>query len=491
MLRDRDGAMLSFAGYRSAAENAAAGLLDSGVAPGGRVAWQLPTTVAAAVLIAALARLGVVQVPVIPILRREVAFMVDQARATTLVVPATWRGFDHARLGAEVAGSTGCGLIVVGAGTDPDDLPSADPAGLPAPPPAPLRGTGPERWVYYTSGTTADPKGVRHSDASAMAASNGMVLVGGLGDDDVVYVPIPITHIGGVMILATVLRTGCSALLDPAFDPQRSPRLAADMGVTVLAAAGPMYGAYLSAQQEQAPEPLLPRLRMCCNGGAPLPAGLHQKVKATLGGIGITSSWGLTEAPALTFPPLDASDTDLDTTVGVPVPGVELRVVGPDGPVPDGDEGELRVRAPQSFLGYVDAALDAAAFDADGFLRTGDLGTRRPDGMVRITGRSKDIIIRNAENISAREVEDVLSGHPAVAGVAVIGLPDPRTGERCCAVVELAPGEGLTLAEVAAHCRRVGMATQKIPEQLEVIEKLPRNDLGKLQKALLRKRYST
>jgi non-ribosomal peptide synthetase component E (peptide arylation enzyme) len=150
-------------------------------------------------------------------------------------------------------------------------------------------------------------------------------------------------------------------------------------------------------------------------------------------------------------------------------------------------EGELRVRGPQCFAGYVDTTLDAEAFDADGFFRTGDLGVIDADGFVRVTGRLKDIIIRNAENISAVEVEDALFEHPAIEDVAVVGVPDPRTGERCCAVVVLAdPEVQLSLADIAAHCRARGLANQKIPEQLEIVTELPRNPMGKVLKHELR-----
>lgn len=137
--------------------------------------------------------------------------------------------------------------------------------------------------------------------------------------------------------------------------------------------------------------------------------------------------------------------------------------------------------------GYVDSSLDAEAFDSEGFFRTGDLGTIDTDGFVRITGRLKDIIIRNAENISAFEIESVLIEHPAIADIAVIGLPDARTGERACAVVVLAADhDTLTIPDVAAFCQLKGLAKQKIPEQLEIVDALPRNPMGKVLKHLLR-----
>jgi cyclohexanecarboxylate-CoA ligase len=153
-------------------------------------------------------------------------------------------------------------------------------------------------------------------------------------------------------------------------------------------------------------------------------------------------------------------------------------------------DGELRLKGPQCFLGYTDPAHDVGAFDDQGWFRTGDLGEIDSGGNVRITGRLKEVIIRNAENISALEIADVLLRHPDIADVTVIGLPDGLTGERVCAVVVPRPGCAVTLAEVAAHCRAEGMARQKHPEQLEVVDALPRNAMGKILAQQLRSRFA-
>jgi non-ribosomal peptide synthetase component E (peptide arylation enzyme) len=210
-----------------------------------------------------------------------------------------------------------------------------------------------------------------------------------------------------------------------------------------------------------------------------------------LGGAGIQAGWGLTEFPVATTACWDDTDEELDASEGRAVPGVEVRVVAAEGRLcGPGEEGELRVRGPQMFAGYADPSLDAGAWDDDGFFRSGDLGVLGPRGHVIVTGRIKDVIIRNAENISAKEVEDVLVTHPAIADVAVIGLPDARTGERCCAVVLVADGaDAPTLTELAEHCRAAGLATQKIPEQLELVDAIPRNPMGKVLKHQLRDRY--
>lgn len=515
ILADDRGRTLSAAAYRDACERVAAGLAREGLArPGARpagvgrecvVAWQLPTVLESAVLMGALARLDVVQCPIIPILRRaEVGFIAGQTKAELLVVPKTWRGFDHETMARAIATETGARVLVVDLDARAGDalvLPQGDPATL-APPPLPratagadaLAGAeaGPVRWIYYSSGTTAQPKGARHTDRSVMAGASAMLAHIGFEPDDVYPIAYPFTHIGAAAMLTCSLETGMRLLLHELFDPERTPLAMAEAGATLLGSAVPFFHAYLDAQRRHGPSSrLYPRLRACISGGAPKPPELHRELARELGGVGIVSAWGMTEFPLATCASPEDPDDVLADTEGRAGPQVELRVVARDGHLcGPGEEGELRVRGPQGCLGYVDAALDAEAFDAEGFLKSGDLAVLDPKGNVRITGRLKDVIIRNAENLSAAEIEDVLYTHPKVADVAVIGLPDPKTGERACAVVALAPGvESLTLAELAEFARTKGLARQKVPEQLELVAALPRNAMGKVMKQQLRESY--
>ena len=157
-----------------------------------------------------------------------------------------------------------------------------------------------------------------------------------------------------------------------------------------------------------------------------------------------------------------------------------------------GEEGEIRVKGPNLCLGYTDSALNAEGFDADGYFRTGDLGIVREDNHVVITGRLKDVIIRKGENISAKEVEDLLFTHPSIADAAVIGLPDTQSGERACAVIVASdPSNPPTLAGLFEFCKGEGLMVQKIPEQLEIVDVLPRNPTGKVLKHELRKIYAS
>ena len=480
-LEDEAGRSLRAADVQVAAERVAAGLLALGVGTGVPVSWQLPSGIDAVVLLLALSRVGAVQNPIIPMLRRrEVGFIVRQTGARLLVTPGVWRGFDYAAMAAELSAEHGFDTLVVTGG----DLPEGDPASLG---PAPDGEGDPVRHVYYTSGSTADPKGARHTDASAMATATGMVTAWGFGAGDRIPANFPFTHIGGVACLVAMLYTGGCLYMVDTFDRERTPLDPGFRRSTFFGSAVPFFHAYLDAQRRHGSEPLFPHVRAFTSGGAPTPPELYYEMKEVFG-VGILSSWGLTEFPVATGCTPTDTEADLAETEGRPVVGVELRVVGADGrDLPSGEEGELRVKGPQMCHGYVDAALDADAFDDRGYFRTGDLGVVGRRGHVRITGRLKDIIIRNAENLSAQEIENVLYTHPKVADVAVVGVPDHRTGERACAVVVLADGAtGLTLAELADFCRAAGLANQKIPERLELVDALPRNALGKILKRELR-----
>ena len=250
--------------------------------------------------------------------------------------------------------------------------------------------------------------------------------------------------------------------------------------------------AYLAAQREAPEAVLFPDARAYPGGGAPKPPQLHFDVKNELGGVGIVSGYGLTEAPILTMNSVHDRDQQLAETEGTPTPGVTLRIVKFDGEIANaGEEGEVRAKGPQIFKGYLDSPLDADAFDEQGWFRTGDIGCLDDDGHLRITGRVKDIIIRHGENISAKELEDLLFTHPDIVDVAVIGLPDPKTGERACAVITLVDGSSEpTAKDLFDFLTAAGLAKQKVPEQIEVVDTIPRNPSGKVLKHDLRDLYS-
>jgi acyl-CoA synthetase (AMP-forming)/AMP-acid ligase II len=261
--------------------------------------------------------------------------------------------------------------------------------------------------------------------------------------------------------------------------------------VTIAGAGTAFHMAYLTAQRD-ADHDLFPDARAFVGGGAAKPPAIHYEVKEELGGVGVVSGYGLTECPILAMASVTDADQKLADTEGTASPGIEIKVVTLDGRLAGpGEEGEIRAKGPNTMLGYVDSSLDADAFDEEGFFRTGDLGNLDADGFIAITGRLKDVIIRKGENISAKEVEDLLFTSPQVADAAVIGLPDARSGERACALVVPAdPENPPTLPELFDFLKGAGLMVQKIPEQLEILDVLPRNPTGKVLKHELRKQYA-
>lgn len=484
MLVDERGRRVSFAQFRDRALLAAGGLAELGITADTPVTWQLPTGIETLVLTAALARLGAVQNPVMPGFgARDLGFVVRQTGARFLVVANEWNGRDLRTPAQEAAaGLPGLQLLVVEEGL---------PAATPPPPAAPDPAGDPVRWIFYTSGTTADPKGAQHTDASVLASSRCM------GDrlrcttDDRVGMVFPAAHIGGCGTwLGASLRYGCTLILDTVFDAERTTQLQQRERVTLAGSGTVFTQIYLEAQRRRPDTPLFPHVRAMTSGAAPKPADLHLAVKRELGGVGVLSGYGMTEAPILTMSSPSDPDDVLAGCEGRVCDGVDLRVVTADGAVAaPGTVGELRVKGQQVMRGYVDAALDADAFDADGYLRTGDLGTVDERGNIRITGRLKDVIIRKGETLSARAIEEELLAHPAVGDVAVIGVPHPATGELACAVV-VASGTAPTLTELTRFLDGRGFPPRQWPEQLEIVDDLPRTSTGKVVKDDLRRRFA-
>ncbi|MET9577644.1 AMP-binding protein [Streptomyces massasporeus] len=466
----QDDRTLTFGALHARAERVAAGLYGMGVRPGTVVAWQLPTRIETAVLSFALARLGAVQTPVIPFYRdREVGFALRESRAEFFAVPGTWRGFDHTEM-ARRLGAKGVFQAY-------DDLPEGDPSVLPPPP---SDGTG-VRWIYWTSGTTSDPKGVLHTDRSLLAGGSCLAHALRPSAQDVGSIAFPYAHIGGPDYTVMLLLYGFPAVLFEQFALPEALAAYRAHGVTMAGGSTAFYSMFLAEQRKRPGEPVVPTLRLLAGGGAPKPPELYHAVVREMG-VQLTHGYGMTEVPMITMGDPDDGPELLATTEGRPPRGMEIRIV----------DGEVRLRGEAVCRGYLDPGQTAQAFDEDGFLRTGDLGRLTETGHLVLTGRLKDVIIRKGENISAQEIEDLLHRHPAIGDVAVIGLPDAARGELVCAVVEQPPGaEALTLADVTAFLRTEGLSMHKLPERLEVVDALPRGEtLRKVLKYKLRERYS-
>ncbi|MFE9597422.1 class I adenylate-forming enzyme family protein [Streptomyces hokutonensis] len=469
----QDDRALTFGELRDRSERVAAGLYGMGVRPGTVVAWQLPTRIETALLSFALARLGAVQTPVIPFYRdREVGFALRESKAEFFAVPGTWRGFDHTEL-ARRLGARG-----IFEAYDDAQLPDGEPSLLPA---APVDGTS-VRWIYWTSGTTSDPKGVLHTDRSLIAGGSCLAHALRLTADDVGSMAFPYAHIAGPDYTVMLLLYGFPAVMFEQFALPDALEGYRKHGVTVAGGSTAFYSMFLAEQRKQPGTPVIPSLRLLAGGGAPKPPEVYHSVVREMG-VQLTHGYGMTEVPMITMGDPEDTTENLATTEGRPPEGMEIRIA---------EGGEVRLRGEAVCQGYLDPAQTAEAFDADGFLRTGDLGVVTDSGHLILTGRLKDVIIRKGENISAKEIEDLLAAHPDVGDVAVVGLPDAERGERVCAVVEQPPGAGeLTLSVVTDHLRAEGLSVHKLPEQLEIVDALPRNEtLRKVLKYRLRERYS-
>ncbi|HLI38576.1 MAG TPA: AMP-binding protein [Streptosporangiaceae bacterium] len=487
MLIDASGRVVSFREFNDYSERMAVTLAAQGVGPGSRVAWQLPTRVSTVIVMGALARLSAVQAPVIPIYReRETSAAVATAGAEFMLVPGTWRGFDYAAMAAGLP--TAPKVIVVGEPAPPAS--AAALASLPAP-------AASAEWVYFTSGSSGLPKGARHTDATLLAAAYGWTSQGRVGEfpDDVGSMAFPVAHVGGILYVMAQLISGFPAVLVESFDAA-TVEVFRRLGVTMSGGSTVFYTALLAAQRAFASAAsstearVLPSLRVLKGGGAPCPPGVFWAVREEMG-VTVAHDYGMTEVPMICVAsPLD-TDEQLANSDGRPIPGVEVRIVDDTVVLPAGVDGEIQVRGAAVCHGYTDPSLDASAFTPDGWFRTGDRGRLRPDGHVEVTGRTKDLIIRKGEKIAPLELETLLIQHPAVAEVAVIGLPDTERGERVCAVLTLRPGAvAPSLAEITAFLRGVGLMPQKLPEQVEIVSELPRTGLGKVAKLALREKFS-
>lgn len=507
MMVDEDMRTMTFAEFWTEAERTAAGLLGLGVRPESTISWQLPTWIESMVLTAALSRLGVVQNPILPIYRdREVSYITLQSKSELLVVPRVWSGTDYEEMATRVAQEN---LAVVQSFGDPDiptgpdgtpkqtrvlvidrALPQGDPQTLPGFPEelSPLE--QPIRWLFYSSGTTAEPKGVTHTDAAVIAAAYGMAQRLELNPYDRNAMVFPFSHIGGMTWLFAGLISGCANILVEKFHPQETPEVLSREGVTLAGSGTVFHRAYVLAQKRQL-HPLFPDTRAFPGGGAAKSPELVREVRE-LFDVPLLSGYGLTEAPILTLASMYDLQEDLENTEGKPIRGVELKIRDQDGnDLAIGESGEIWVRAPQLTRGYIQKELNAEAFDQDGYFRTGDVGSLDSNGNLIVSGRLKDIIIRKGENVSAAEVEDMIFTLGEIRDVAVIGVPDEESGERVCAIIEPSdPESDLQPEDVIMHLSQHGLAKWKLPEQIEFVSELPRNSSGKIRKDVLREKFT-
>ena len=398
-----------------------------------------------------------------------------------LISGGEWRGFDYRVLAEAVRTPDLSAVVIVRDRPLPGQLSFAELSdGEADPSPVPKRDAGAPHSLFYTSGTTAEPKGVVHCAASLQAFVR---LQSGLFASEEGRVSIlwfPLTHIGGICAFAIQpVLSGTRVVFVEPFDPEESLRLIESENVTQAGAPTPILQALL-ASPAFSPERVA-SVRVSGIGATDVPEALVHEVREKLGAF-VYRSYGLTECPMATAGRRGDPERALVASDGRAMPGVEIRLRGGPGP----DEGEIELRGPQLCLGYLDAQRTREAFTEDGFLRTGDLAQRDPGGFLRVTGRKKEIIVRKGENLSARAIEEALLGLPEVADAAVFPVPDPVSGECACACLVAAGVARPPLPELAQAMHAAGVMPHLVPERLQWLDELPRTPTGKVRKHELR-----
>jgi acyl-coenzyme A synthetase/AMP-(fatty) acid ligase len=482
---------LSFLEVRDQAASFAQGLADLGIVPGDRVVVQVPNWVEGLVAYLGVTRLGAVMIPQSIIYRQaELGYVAQKTGARLLVVPGEHRHVDHVAIGLDVmASSPTIEHLVVVRGSAPGATSFGDLV-RGAPYAGPLPSADDVHIIIFTSGTTAKPKACVHTTNTYLYCARKLIEGQDLTTDDVMFMASPITHTTGVccgLVMPTML--GITTVFQDAWDPEVALNRISKYGCSVSVGATPFL--QTMAEVYSADRHDVSRFRLFGTGGAPVPGPVVEKAVDRLD-CKVMTLFGQSESQPGTFTRLDDPIERIASSDGRAAPGVEIAIFDLDGAeVPRGAEGEICARSPGRMLCYWgDPEGTAATIDADGWCHSGDLGRMDGDGYIRVTGRKKDIIVRGGLNLSALEIEEYVLRHAAVREVAVVGMPDERLGEKVCAFVVVEPGERVALEDVTALLRSFGLAVQKLPERVEVVDDLPRNPTGKVQKHELRERIA-
>lgn len=458
--------------------------------PGAVLSFMLPNWHEAAVIYLGATLAGMVANPILPSLReRELRFILQDCDSRFLFIPARFRQHDYAAmLQAVCAGLPRAPSVVVLRGEAGSHLSYETLLREPARQrPLPAQEADALRMVMYTSGTTGRAKGVMHTHNSLHALNCQLRAHWQIMPGDKFLVASPISHIGGsIYAFEGPLLLGTTAVLMERWEPDAAVALMQAEGCTHMAGATPFLQQLLAAARRAGTH--LPQLKVFICGGASVPPALIREAGEYFASAAVTRVYGSTEVPVTTVGVTDRADAahaaSSDGLAGI----ARIRLAALPG-APEGD-GEILARGPQMLAGYLHEEDDAGAFDSEGYFRSGDLGRWQDGRYLLVTGRAKDLIIRNGENISPKEVEDLLLAHPQVAEVAIVGLPDPRTGERACAVVVPRGTEPPSLDALQAFLLAQQLAKFKLPEQLLIRAALPKNDAGKVLKQQLRQELS-
>lgn len=484
-------AQISYRELAEKSERIAVALAHYGIEKQDVVSFQLPNWWEFVATHIACLRIGAVSNPLMPIFReRELSYMVDFAESKVLIIPKMFRGFDHEAMIEKMRDQLPHlqHVFVVGSDAENGFEPALIQHSLDTDSTVLFR----ERQLtpndvvllMYTSGTTGMPKGVMHCSNTFLFSVHRMVERCALSQNDDVFMGSPLAHLTGFMYgmwMPIVLKT--KAVFLDVWNVNMGWQLIADENVSFSMGATPFLADLTNS--ERSAECNSDRFRVFVCGGAPIPSVLAQEAVEKLS-LCVSAIWGMSECGVVTTTKLDDPAEKIFGSDGVAVPGCEVKVVDENGiTLARGEEGRLLEKGPGTFIGYLKRP-EAYDVDENGFFDTGDLARMDEDGYIRITGRSKDIIIRGGENIPVVEVENILYKHPDIIDCAVVAMPDERLGELGCCFVTLQDGTQFAFNDMIDFLKEHQLARNYLPEHLEVLVDMPRTASGKIQKFELR-----
>jgi cyclohexanecarboxylate-CoA ligase len=475
------------------------GLLALGLKPGDVMSVQLPNWKEFTILHLAATRIGVVTNPLVPMFRdRELHFMIGVAESRLLVVPEAFRGYDHAAAALRLKEQLPMleEVIVVG-----EDVPGGTRS---------WRSFIQRRWekertvaldalrpdanavteLIYTSGTTADPKAVLHTHNTLIASQVPVINTLRLTSESVLHIASTFGHQTGMLSgVRLPIHLGATVVYQHVWSTKGLLDLIERHRITISSGSPTFLQDVLSSPD--LPQRDLSSLRIFRCGGAPIPRVLIGEARRLLPGVSVHSAWGQTENAIVTLTRPGDPEDKIAGTDGHPLEGMEVRVMdGENRPVQPGCEGRLQCRGAFLFVGYAKRPdLTREAF-VDGWFDTGDLAVMDAEGFIQITGRTKDIIIRGGENIPVAYIENVLYEDPRIKDVAVVAVPDLRLGERACAFISLRADAAYSFADMQGYLQQKGVAKQYWPEELRIVDGMPRTPSGKIRKHELRRIFT-
>nr|WP_283164359.1 AMP-binding protein [Shewanella corallii] len=462
-----------------------------GLKKGDVVSFQLPNWYEAVIINLAASCLGLVVNPIVPIYRgHELKYMLNKAKARVLFVPETFRGFNYRHMLEQLRPDVPClekVIIVRPSSPGNDDYDSQLIYGKDL---EPVEADMDEiKLLLFTSGTTGSPKGVLHSHRSLAWAIQNCCDFWSMTDGDKMFMPSPVTHITGYTFGLEVpyFNRTPSALMET-WEVTAAARWIDEIGATVCVGATPFLQELTEHQSQSDTE--LSSLRLFACGGAVVPPKVIFDATRILPNCQAIRVYGSSETPIVTLGFLLPGQENLAANTDGHVFRYQVRIVNQGGhDAPFNEEGEVCARGPAMMCGYLDPDDNLDAFDDKGFFKTGDLGYLTKESALVISGRKKDLIIRGGENISAREIEDVLAGLGEVREVACVAIPHLRLGETVCAFL-VSGGADVTLNDIRQQCADAGLAKQKWPQHIVLVDALPKTPSGKVQKYQLREQVS-